>query len=58
MTFLLIKINRDYQLDLGGWAMASQAIDSIMVFELWQISHFAQVVVCAGLGGVMITKGG
>lgn len=38
--------------------MASQEIDSIMAFEIWQISHFAQVVVRAGLGGVMIIKGG
>lgn len=58
MAFLLIKINRDYLLDPGGWAMASQEIDSIMAFEIWQRSHLAQVVVCAGLGGVMIMKGG
>lgn len=56
MAFLLI--NRDYLLDLGRWAMASQEIDSIMVFEIWQISHFARVEVCAGLGGVMVIKGG
>lgn len=55
MAFLLI--NRDYLLDLGGWAMASQEIDSIMVFEIWQISHYHGWW-CAGLGGVMVIKGG
>lgn len=58
MPFLLMKTNRSYLLDLGGWAKASQKIDSIMVFEIWQIPHFGQVVVCAGLGGVVLIKGG
>lgn len=58
MAFLLIRMNRSYLLDLGGWAKASQEIDSIMVFEIWQITHFGQEVVCAGLGGVAIIKGG
>lgn len=58
MAFLLIKTNRSYLLDLGGWVKASQEIDSTMVFEIWHITHFGQVVVCADLGGVAIVNGG